>query len=86
MAAVYGRSALNVLYVYPPSRGIPENYMRDGRVMLPYCVPLAAAADKSTKKKKKKEKEQPSAETHIEEEEEEERLIISHRSNFHQPT
>jgi len=37
MAGVYERLVLNVSFVFPPDRNLSENYIRDGRVVLP-CV------------------------------------------------
>ena len=79
MAAVYGRSELNVSYVYPPSDGdAAGKYMRDGRVNLP-CV----ASHPHSGGNKKKKAPVSSEETH---ENDTEKLIISHRPNFHRPT
>ena len=85
MAAVYGRSELNVSYVYPPSsdRDVAGNYMRDGRVNLPCCTPHPYHSHSGGGKKKKK---TSSAEGEGDEADETEKLIISHRPNFHRPT
>ncbi|KAK0638482.1 heterokaryon incompatibility protein-domain-containing protein [Cercophora newfieldiana] len=47
MAGVYGRSALNISYVFPPDKDLPENYIRDPRVVLPCVVPTPGGKSKS---------------------------------------
>ena len=78
MAAVYGRSALNISYVFPPDKDVRENYLRDPRVLLPCCTALPGKVSTSGSKGNKGEKGGNG--------EGDKRLVISHRPNFHRPT
>ncbi|KAK0614349.1 heterokaryon incompatibility protein-domain-containing protein [Immersiella caudata] len=46
MAGVYGRSVLNISFVFPPDKDLRENYLRDPRVLLP-CVTASPGKKKS---------------------------------------
>lgn len=40
MAAVYGRTSLNISYVYPPSDSPSHNHLRDPRIIVPCELPM----------------------------------------------